>query len=68
MHIAGDKPYVPSKDAAATIDALRKLAAAEAAPPEGATKKIPESLRSMLSEEFIGPYIRCEGHGHQMDC
>ena len=41
--------------------ALQQLAAAEAAsaPPEGANKKIPESLRLALSEEFIGPYMRC---------
>lgn len=50
-----------SKDASTVINALRQLAAAEAssAPPEGAPKKIPESLRLALSEDFIGPYIRC---------
>lgn len=58
---AGDKPYVIGREARAVIAALQQLAAAEAAsaPPEGANKKIPESLRLALSEEFIGPYMRC---------
>jgi hypothetical protein len=57
---AGDKPYAISREAYAVIAALRQLAASEAAsaPPEGANKKIPESLRLLLSEEFIGPYMR----------
>jgi hypothetical protein len=58
---AGDKPYVIGREARAVIVALQQLVAAEAAsaPPEGANKKIPESLRLALSEEFIGPYMRC---------
>lgn len=58
--VAGDTPYAVSREAYAIIAGLRQLAAAEAAsaPPEGANKKLPESLRLALSEEFIGPYMR----------
>lgn len=58
---AGDKAYAVCKDTNAVISGLRQLAAAEApsAPPEGAPKKIPDTLRLALSDEFIGPYMRC---------
>ncbi len=59
--VSGDKPYVPSREINAALEALRAMAAAEPAsaiPAEGANKKIPDGLRAALGEFFIGIYDR----------